>query len=182
VALGPRSGRRIVKVGDVVELEDLAVPSGPRCATISGFSLHANVCIPAHDRMRLERLLRYAGRPPVATERLSRLPDGRLLYRLKRRWRDGTSHVIFEPMELIAKLAALVPPPLQPGSLLRHTCCLGRLEAADHSGTGVERFTLAPRLPGRKATVFGYRRFTGQRLIQGSELFLGRAYETGFFN
>jgi hypothetical protein len=108
--LGPRSGRRIVKVGDVVELEDLAVPSGPRCATISGFSLHANVCIPAHDRMRLERLLRYAGRPPVATERLSRLPDGRLLYRLKRRWRDGTSHVIFEPMELIAKLAALVPP------------------------------------------------------------------------
>ena len=41
-------------------------------------------------------------RPPVATERLSPLPDGRLLYRLKRRWRDGTSHVIFEPMELIA--------------------------------------------------------------------------------
>src|SRR4030042_6067405 len=39
------------------------------------------------------------------------LPDGRLLYRLKRRWRDGTSHVIFEPGELVEKLAALVPPP-----------------------------------------------------------------------
>ncbi len=48
---------------------------------------------------------------PVATERLSLLPDGRLLYRLKRRWRDGTSHVIFEPIELVEKLAALVPPP-----------------------------------------------------------------------
>jgi hypothetical protein len=111
VATGPRAGRRIVKVGDAIDLEDIAVSSGPRCATISGFSVHADVCIPAHDRIRLERICRYAGRPPLATQRLSLLPDGRLLYRLKRRWRDGTSHVIFEPLELIEKLAALVPPP-----------------------------------------------------------------------
>jgi hypothetical protein len=39
------------------------------------------------------------------------LPDGRLLYRLKRRWREGTTHMIFEPLELVEKLAALVPPP-----------------------------------------------------------------------
>jgi hypothetical protein len=67
--------------------------------------------VPAHDRMRLERLCRYTCRPPVATERLSLLPDSRLLYRLKRRWRDGTSHVIFEPLELVEQLAAFVPPP-----------------------------------------------------------------------
>jgi len=60
---------------------------------------------------RLERLARYAGRPPLATERLSLLPDGRLLYRLKRRWRDGTTHVIYEPLELVERLAALVPLP-----------------------------------------------------------------------
>lgn len=53
--------------------------------------------------MRLERLCRYAGRPPVATERLSLLLDGRLLYRLKRHWRDGTTHMIFEPLELVEK-------------------------------------------------------------------------------
>jgi hypothetical protein len=47
----------------------------------------------------------------VATERLSRLDDGRLLYRLRHRWRDGTTHVVFEPGELVEKLAALVPPP-----------------------------------------------------------------------
>jgi hypothetical protein len=111
VASGPRAGRRLAKVGDQVDAEDLAGLSGPRCAVISGFSVHANVCIPAHDRMRLERLARYAGRPPLATERLSLLPDGRLLYRLKRHWRDGTSHLIFEPLDLVAKLAALVPPP-----------------------------------------------------------------------
>jgi hypothetical protein len=75
------------------------------------FSVHADVSIPAHDRMRLERLCRYAGRPALSTERLSLLPDGRLLYRLKRRWRDGTSHMIFEPQELVERLAALVPPP-----------------------------------------------------------------------
>lgn len=64
------------------------------------------------DRQRkLERLCRYACRPPVATERVSLLEDGRLLYRLKRRWRDGTSHVIYEPLEMVEKLAALVPPP-----------------------------------------------------------------------
>jgi hypothetical protein len=63
------------------------------------------------SRMRLERLCRYVGRPPVALDRLSTLADGRLKYRLKRRWRDGTTHVIFEPLEFIEKLAALVPTP-----------------------------------------------------------------------
>ena len=111
MATGPRAGRRVAKVGEEIDLEELAVPGGPRCASISGFSVHANVCIPAHDRLRLERLCRYAGRPPLAAERLSALPDGRLLYRLKRRWRDGTTHMIFEPIELVEKLAALVPPP-----------------------------------------------------------------------
>jgi len=111
VAVGPRAGRRLAKLSDEVDAEDLAALSGPCCAAIAGFSVHANVCIPARDRMRLERLARYAGRPPLATERLSLLPDGRLLYRLKRRWRDGASHVIFEPLDLVAKLAALIPPP-----------------------------------------------------------------------
>jgi hypothetical protein len=64
-----------------------------------------------HYEWSFEKLCRYAGRPPVAAERLSVLPDGRLLYRLKRRWRDGTSHIILEPLELIEKLSALVPPP-----------------------------------------------------------------------
>jgi hypothetical protein len=111
VASGPRAGSRTARLGDAVEIEDLAVPSIPRCATIAGFNVHANVGVPGRDRLRLERLCRYAGRPPVATERLSRLSGGKLLYRLKRRWRDGTTHLIFEPLELLEKLAALVPPP-----------------------------------------------------------------------
>jgi hypothetical protein len=42
---------------------------------------------------------------------LSLLPDGRLPHRLKRRWRDGTTHVIYEPLELMERLAALAHPP-----------------------------------------------------------------------
>ncbi len=45
------------------------------------------------------------------TERLSILPGGRVSYRLSHKWRDGTTHVLFEPLELVEKLAALVPPP-----------------------------------------------------------------------
>ena len=111
IATGPRAGRRVVRVGDGEDMSDATLPAGRCCAAVAGFSVHAGVCVPARDRMRLERLARYAGRPPLATERLSLLRDGRLLYRLKRRWRDGTTHVIYEPLELIERLAALVPPP-----------------------------------------------------------------------
>src|SRR5438093_12502438 len=38
------------------------VLQSPRCATVNGFSVHANVSIPEHDRMRSERLCRYAAR------------------------------------------------------------------------------------------------------------------------
>jgi hypothetical protein len=41
--------------------------------------------MPARDRLRLERLLRYASRGPISNERLSLLPDGRIHYKLKRR-------------------------------------------------------------------------------------------------
>jgi hypothetical protein len=44
---------------------------GHCCALVEGFSVHAGVCVPARDRVRLERLLRYAARPPLSTERLS---------------------------------------------------------------------------------------------------------------
>jgi hypothetical protein len=129
IATGPRAGKRVARVGDEVDVDNDALPPGRCCATVSGYSVHAGVSVPARDRMRLERLARYAGRPPLATERLSLLPDGRLLYRLKRRWRDGTTHVIYEPLELMERLAALVPPPkfnitrysgvLAPGATLR---------------------------------------------------------------
>ena len=57
-----------------------------------------------HYERSFERLCKYCARPPIAIERLEPLPDGRLAYRFKRPWRDGTSHVVFAPLEFLAKV------------------------------------------------------------------------------
>jgi hypothetical protein len=74
-------------------------------------SLHAAVGVPARDRRRLERLIQYLARPPLAHDRLEKRPDGRLTLRLKARWRDGTTHILMERSELIERLVPLIPPP-----------------------------------------------------------------------
>jgi hypothetical protein len=78
---------------------------------VAGFSLHAGVAVKAYERDKLERLCRYISRPPVAAHRLSLTPTGNIFYELKTPYRDGTTHVVFEPRDFISKLAALVPSP-----------------------------------------------------------------------
>lgn len=65
----------------------------------------------ADERKKLERLCRYITRPAVSEKRLSLTPNGSIRYQLKTPYRDGTTHVIFEPLDFIARLAALVPKP-----------------------------------------------------------------------
>jgi hypothetical protein len=81
-----------------------------RSAHLDGFSLHAGVRIHENDRQGLERLCRYAVRPPLALHRLSRGPDGHLVYRMKRP-RGGSLFLVLAPDQLLARLATLVPPP-----------------------------------------------------------------------
>lgn len=76
-----------------------------------GFSLHAGVRIEADDREGLEKLCRYILRPPFSKDRFESLPDGRIAYRMKHAWNDGTTHVVFRPEELLERLASLVPAP-----------------------------------------------------------------------
>ena len=64
-----------------------------------------------HYEWSFERLCKYCARPPIAIERLEPLSDGRLAYRFKRPWRDGTSHVVLAPLEFLEKLSAIVPAP-----------------------------------------------------------------------
>jgi hypothetical protein len=49
--------------------------------------------------------------PAISEKRLSLTPSGNIRYQLKTPYSDGTPHVIFEPLDFIAKLAALVPKP-----------------------------------------------------------------------
>jgi len=50
-------------------------------------------------------------RPPIPQDRLSWRSDGKLVMSLKRTWKGGVRAVVFEPLALIARLAALVPAP-----------------------------------------------------------------------
>ena len=110
VALGQRAGARVRRLGDARDTE--AVTSrGPRQAHLEGFDLHANVWVSGSDRAGLERLCRYILRPPFAQERLRLRSDGRIALELKTAWHDGTREVVFEPLELLERLAAMTPRP-----------------------------------------------------------------------
>jgi hypothetical protein len=110
-AMGELAGRRIARLGREALAADSIESGTSRCATLGGFSLHAGVSVGANDRRGLERLCRYMGRPPLAADRLEQLADGRILFRFRHRWRDGTSALVFERQEFLARLAAQVPPP-----------------------------------------------------------------------
>jgi hypothetical protein len=96
------------RLGDARDTE--AVTSrGPRQAHLEGFDLHANVWVSGSDRAGLERLCRYILRPPFAQERLRLRSDGRIARELKTAWHDGTRELVFEPLELLERLAAMTP-------------------------------------------------------------------------
>jgi hypothetical protein len=111
IAIGPRAGNRVAVMGIPAEPQMDGSKHKSGCVNKSGFSLHSSVSIPEKARRQLENLCRYVARPAVATERLSLLPDGRVAYNLRHKWRNGATSVLFEPLELMEKLAALVPPP-----------------------------------------------------------------------
>jgi ribosomal protein S27E len=113
VPSGPLAGRPTMRLGaGSRSAADVDTPP-LLCAVGYGISLHAGVFIPATDRERLERVCRYMGRPPLAMERLCRLEDGRISYRMRHPWRDGSTHVVMSPRELMGRLAAQIPPPRQ---------------------------------------------------------------------
>ncbi|MDF1563864.1 MAG: transposase [Deltaproteobacteria bacterium] len=75
-----------------------------------GYSLHAGVAVESYDREGLERILRYGLRPPFAEGRLDEGPKGELYYRLRKPLADGRTHLLLDPLELMGRLANLVPP------------------------------------------------------------------------
>jgi hypothetical protein len=111
IAMGPHEGRKAFTLQTVPASER---PNKPFLATDAGFSLHAGVAVRGGDKKTLERLCRYITRPALAEGRLSLTPQGRVRYTLKTPYRDGTTHVVFAPLDFIARLAALVPKPRVP--------------------------------------------------------------------
>ena len=102
-AVGREAGRALRRPGRRAHVQLAALPKR-RCAEVDGFSLHADVCVPARDRAQLKRLVRYVARPAIASERLELLADGRVRYRFQRAWRDGSVAVEYDPVYFIGKL------------------------------------------------------------------------------
>ena len=74
-----------------------------------GFSIHAKVATLPHQTEKLERLIRYVARGPIAMERLSER-NGKIVYEMKRPWHNGADRVAFSPEGFIQRLVALIPP------------------------------------------------------------------------
>ena len=70
----------------------------------------------------MERLARYVSRPPVATARLSLTRGGNVRYALKTPYRDGTTHVIFEPEEFMVHIPVRHPFGAAYGRANRQSC------------------------------------------------------------
>jgi Putative transposase len=162
IAFGERARQKVRRIGSGFGSEsERPELTGPRCASINGFSLHANTQVPAHRRDQLERLIRYTARGAVALEHLAEDANGDLLYSFTKPWSDDTTGVKLSPLELLEKLAAIVPLPRV--HLVRYAGCLAphsQLHGAiiptprqqgvggDEANTGTPRWSWA-RLLGR---------------------------------
>jgi hypothetical protein len=164
VALGPDRGARLRRLGDLTEEGD--APTSEGChARANGFDLHAGLVVPAGQRDLLERVCRYALRPPVTEERLHLTDDGQVRLALRQPWRDGTTDVVFDPVEFLGRLAVLVPRPRI--NLLLYHGVLGpraawraevtrRQTSDDRDETGNASAPVPAREAGPAATARGY--------------------------
>lgn len=89
-------------------------PGGRWSAEWEGFRVHAGVRIAAGDDEGREQLCRYASRPAIALGRMTLLDDGRIAYRVRHPFGPHGLHRVMTPLEFLARLAAIVPPPRYP--------------------------------------------------------------------
>lgn len=101
IAIAPNQGRKVYTLQTLPARDPDDTFADP-VGKLGGFSLYAGVvAAKGHERDKLERLCRYISRPAVSEQRISLTPNGNVRYQLKTPYRDGTTHVIFEPLEKI---------------------------------------------------------------------------------
>jgi hypothetical protein len=95
IAVGPQAGRKVFTLQTLPGCDE---PFDDGVGKVAGFSLHAGVAARSDERKKLERRCRYISRPAVSEQRLSLTKNGNVRYQLKTPYRDGATHVIFEPV------------------------------------------------------------------------------------
>ena len=109
-ALGRMAGMRAQRFGRIEAASD-AAPLAACQARQAGYDLHAALRVHAGRLERLERVCRYVLRPPVAQDRVTVTSEGRVRLALRHAWSDGTTHLEFDPVAFLERLAVLVPRP-----------------------------------------------------------------------
>lgn len=74
------------------------------------FDLYARRGIAKGDAQGRLKLARYMLHPPLTDRQISRSADGRVLFTQDRPWQTPTKAVVLDPLDLLTKLALLVPP------------------------------------------------------------------------
>lgn len=127
IAFGERAGQTLRRIGSGFGYAgDRPELTGPRGASVNGFSLHATTQIPAHRRDQLERWMRSTARGAGARERLEEAANGDRVSTFTKPWSDGTTGMKRSPWERLEQLAARVPLPRvhlgrYPGCLAPHS-------------------------------------------------------------
>jgi hypothetical protein len=136
---GDRAGQPLLRI----VVPSLAREAQP-FAEVMGVNVHAQVAIPARDRARLERLYGYVCRPSIAADRLEQQASGKLRFARKKPWKGGTVALLLEPLDFLARVCALVPPPRQHmvgyhGVLSSHAKLRSEVVAAPDPSTSPDR-------------------------------------------
>jgi hypothetical protein len=93
IAFGERAGQKVQRIGLGFGYEgEQPALTGTPCASVNGFSLHANTQVPAHPRDQLERLIRYTVRGAVTLERLEEAVNGDFVYMFTEPWSRYDTH------------------------------------------------------------------------------------------
>jgi hypothetical protein len=79
-----------------------------------GWNVHAGVTVEQGDADGRERLCRYVLRHPLSLQRLSWTKDRRVAYAVKYPRSPKHTHLLLGPVQFIARLASLIPPPRHP--------------------------------------------------------------------
>ena len=108
IATGPLQGQKTLTIKTIPAI---IKDNYSQAVKINGFSLHAGVACQPKERKKLERLCRYISRGALSEQRLQQNSQGQVVYTLKTPYNNGTTHVVFTPLEFMARLAALIPPP-----------------------------------------------------------------------
>jgi hypothetical protein len=109
-AFGERKGQKLRHYG-IKPNEAVPENPDPTTASNSGYSLNARVWISYNKRKKLEQVIRYMARGPIAQDRMTETYNNQILYKLKTPWKNGITHFSYLGLDYIARLVALIPPP-----------------------------------------------------------------------